>query len=257
MRLFVFYLLCAKFTTMTEQVKPYGNSSSNKKDQVAEMFNNIAFKYDFLNHFLSLNIDKVWRKKVVNILKKTQPNTILDVATGTGDLAIASLKANPKHIYGIDISEGMLKVGVDKIKNKALESKISLQLGDAENIPFDNNYFNAVTVAFGARNFENLDKGLQEMHRVLSNEGKVIVLEFTMPTRFPIKQLYKFYFKYILPPLGKLFSKDSDAYTYLPQSVEEFPQNNAFIDHLQKAGFNNCEYKKLSFGIAAIYSGVK
>lgn len=242
---------------MTDQVKPYANSGTGKKAQIAEMFNNIAFKYDFLNHFLSLNIDKVWRKKVVNILSEKQPKQILDVATGTGDLAIASLKANPEKIIGIDISEGMLKIGLEKIKKKGLSDKISLQLGDAELIPFADNTFDASTVSFGARNFENLNKGLSEMHRVLSPEGIVVVLEFTMPSKFPIKQLYQFYFKYILPTLGKLFSKDNSAYTYLPESVQAFPQNEEFIVQLEKAGFKDCKYKKLSFGIAAIYTGTK
>lgn len=242
---------------MTEQVKPYSNSKSNKKAQVAEMFNNIAFKYDFLNHLLSLNIDKIWRKKVVNILKESSPQTVLDVATGTADLAIAALKANPKKVHGIDISEGMLKIGESKIRQKNLSDKIMLQVGDAESIPFNNDTFDALTVAFGVRNFENLDKGLNEMYRVLSKNGTCIVLEFTMPAKFPVKQLYKFYFKYILPGIGKLFSKDDSAYTYLPESVQAFPQNQIFIQHLEKAGFTNCYFKSLSFGVAAIYVAKK
>lgn len=242
---------------MTGQVKPYANSETSKKAQVAEMFNNIAVKYDFLNHFLSLNIDKLWRKKLVKLLKKHAPKNILDVATGTGDLAIALLKVKPEKIYGIDISEGMLKVGKEKMEKKGLTDKISLQLGDAENIPFENGKFDALTVAFGVRNFENLEKGLKEMNRVLTPNGKCVVLEFTMPANFPIKQLYKFYFKFILPTVGKIFSKDSSAYTYLPESVQAFPQNDHFILQLEKAGFNDCKFSKLSMGIAAIYVGTK
>ncbi|MBI9066453.1 MAG: bifunctional demethylmenaquinone methyltransferase/2-methoxy-6-polyprenyl-1,4-benzoquinol methylase UbiE [Salinivirgaceae bacterium] len=240
-----------------QEVKPYLNLESSKKEQVASMFNNIAGKYDFLNHFLSMNIDKGWRKKVVKILIEHKAKRILDVATGTGDLAIASLNANPERIDGIDISEGMLAVGVEKIKKKKLDHQIFLKSGDAENIPFEEQTFDAVTVAFGVRNFENLDKGLGEMLRVLKANGKTIILEFTMPITFPIKQLYKFYFKYILPTLGKLVSKDDSAYTYLPESVGAFAQRNELIAKMEKVGFTDCYYKSLSFGIAAIYVGSK
>ena len=177
-----------------QEVKPYSSSEKSKKQQVAEMFNNISGKYDFLNHFLSLNIDKAWRKKVVRILKKHEPKRILDVATGTADLAIASLKCNPERIDGIDISKGMLQVGEQKLKDKKLDDKIFLQLGDAEKIPFKDHTFDAITVAFGVRNYENLQKGLAEMRRVLKPGGICIILEFTSPTRFPVKQLYNFYF---------------------------------------------------------------
>lgn len=242
---------------MGSVVKPNKNSSEGKKAQVAEMFNNIAFKYDFLNHFLSLNIDKVWRKKLVKYLVKEQPQRILDVATGTADLAIASLKANPERIDGIDISVGMLEVGKTKVANKQLQDIIFLREGDAEQIPFEKNTFDAVTVAFGVRNFEHLQNGLKEMFRVLNPGGVALILEFTMPTVFPVKQLYKLYFKYVLPFIGKVFSSNKLAYSYLHDSVQAFPQNYEFVEFMKKAGFKSCKIKKLSFGIAAIYIGKK
>ena len=221
------------------------------------MFDNIARKYDFLNHFLSFNIDKLWRKKVVKYLIKQKPAKILDVATGTGDLAISALKSNPQRINGIDISEGMLDVGRNKVKQKKLDNKIFLQKGDAENIPFSDNNFDAVTVAFGVRNFENINIGLSEMCRVLKPGGICLILEFTMPQYFPVKQLYGFYFKYLLPFFGKLISKDKSAYAYLPESVQAFPQRDAFLKMMQQAGFKSSSYKNLSFGVAAIYFGIK
>jgi len=242
---------------MGTQVKPYSDSDKTKKEQVAGMFDNIAGKYDFLNHFLSLNIDKLWRKKVVKYLIKHRPVNILDVATGTGDLAVSAIKCNPKRIDGIDISEGMLNVGRKKIKQKKVDNIIFLQKGDAENIPFADNTFDAITVAFGARNFENIDKGLSEMCRVLKPNGICLILEFTMPRYFPVKQLYGFYFKYLLPFFGKLISKDKSAYTYLPESVQAFPQRDAFLHKMQQAGFKSSSYKSLSFGVAAIYFGIK
>jgi len=242
---------------MGTTVKPYANSDKGKKEQVAGMFNNIAHKYDFLNHFLSLNIDKVWRRKVIRLIKDKKPQRILDVATGTGDLAIAALKLKPVRIDGIDISEGMLEVGKEKIDKKGLSDVIFLQKGDAENIPFDDNIFDAITVAFGVRNFENLDKGLAEMYRVLKPGGICAVLEFTMPQGFPFKQLYSFYFKYILPSFGKLISKDNSAYTYLPESVKAFPQRNDFLQRMHSAEFKKSTYKNLTMGIAAIYIGEK
>ncbi len=238
-------------------IKPYANSDKGKKEQVAGMFDNIAGKYDFLNHFLSLNIDKRWRRKVVRMLQSGNPVRVLDVATGTADLAIAALKCNPQRVDGIDISEGMLEVGKEKIAQKGYGKTIFLQKGDAENIPFNDNTFDAVTVAFGVRNFENLNKGLAEMHRVLKPGGICLILEFTMPQYFPFKQLYGFYFKFILPAFGKLISKDNSAYTYLPQSVKAFPQRNDFLKRMQLALFNSPKFKNLTFGVAAIYSGVK
>ncbi|MBC35954.1 MAG: bifunctional demethylmenaquinone methyltransferase/2-methoxy-6-polyprenyl-1,4-benzoquinol methylase UbiE [Bacteroidetes bacterium] len=228
-----------------------------KKEQVREMFNNISGKYDFLNHFLSMGIDVLWRKKLVRKLKKEQPERILDVATGTGDLAITALRTNAKEIVGIDISEGMLEVGKQKIKKKGLEDKIKMQLADSEKLPFENDSFDASMVAFGVRNFENLDKGLGEMYRCISPKGSIWVLEFSKPKKFPVKQLYNFYFKNILPLIGRMVSKDDFAYTYLPESVQEFPDGKNFIAHLEKAGFKSCKIIPVSFGIASIYVGYK
>jgi len=194
---------------MNEKIIPYKNSTDSKKNQVADMFNNIAKKYDFLNHFLSLGIDKLWRNKVVSILKIYQPKTILDIATGTGDLAITALKLNPEKITGIDISTGMLEIGKEKIRKKGLGNSIELLEGDSEDIQFPDQSFDAAIVAFGVRNFENLQKGLLEIHRVLKPGSPFIVLEFSKPGKFPTKQVYNIYFKNILPIIGKLFSKDN------------------------------------------------
>jgi demethylmenaquinone methyltransferase / 2-methoxy-6-polyprenyl-1,4-benzoquinol methylase len=237
---------------------PYKNNKSGKKEQVALMFNNIARRYDFLNHFLSLGIDKIWRRKTIKTLRGIVSNPILlDVASGTGDLAITALKLNPKKIIGIDISEEMLRVGKEKIKKKKLEDIITLQKGDSENIEFESNFFDGVTVAFGVRNYENLNKGLSEMYRVLKSNGKIAILEFSKPKSFPVKQIYNFYFKSILPLVGKLVSKDNAAYTYLPESVRQFPERDLFIKELVKVGFKNCSFIPLSFGIASIYSAEK
>lgn len=237
---------------------PYKNNKSGKKEQVALMFNNIARRYDFLNHFLSLGIDKIWRRKTVKTLKGINSNPILlDVATGTGDLAITALKLNPKQIIGIDISEEMLRFGKEKIKKKKLDDIITLQKGDSENIEFESDYFDGVTVAFGVRNYENLNKGLSEMYRVLKSNGKIAILEFSKPKSFPVKQIYNFYFKSILPLIGKMVSKDNAAYTYLPESVRQFPERDLFIQELEKVGFKNCSFIPLSFGIASIYSAEK
>ena len=238
-------------------VVPYKESSDNKKKQVADMFNSISKNYDFLNHFLSVGIDILWRKKAVKLLKKDQLKLMLDVATGTGDFAIESLDLNPDKIYGIDISEGMLNVGREKIKNKKLENKIELRLGDSENIDFEDNTFDAITVAFGVRNFENLEKGLENMLRVLKPGGKAIILEFSTPSKFPMKQLYNFYFNNILPILGKLVSKDNTAYTYLPESVAAFPDGEKFIEVLKKVGYKKQEWIPLTFGISSIYVAQK
>lgn len=242
---------------MTETVTPYKNSSASKKKQVAQMFDNIAGKYDFLNHFLSMGIDKIWRRKVVNYLKKYQPENILDIATGTGDLAITALKLNPEKIIGIDISQEMLNIGKIKLKRKGIEDKIELLKGDSENIEFPDESFDAAMVAFGVRNFENLQKGLQEINRVLKSGKALIVLEFSKPKIFPVKQIYNFYFSNILPFIGKIFSKDNAAYTYLPESVNAFPEGKNFLNELQKAGFKNNKEKRLTFGIASIYIAEK
>ncbi|MBU8891638.1 MAG: bifunctional demethylmenaquinone methyltransferase/2-methoxy-6-polyprenyl-1,4-benzoquinol methylase UbiE [Bacteroidales bacterium] len=222
------------------------------------MFNNIARRYDFLNHFLSLGIDKIWRKKAIRCLNGISPNpVILDVASGTGDLAIAALKLNPKKIIGIDISEQMLNVGIKKIRTRGYQDVIELKTGDSENLEFSNDLFDGITVAFGVRNFENLNKGVSEMYRVLKPGGKTVILEFSKPRVFPVKQIYNFYFKVILPVLGKIISKDTSAYTYLPESVNQFPKRELFIKELEKVGFKDCTFKSLSFGIACIYSAIK
>jgi len=243
---------------MKQQVTPYKKTDSGKKDQVAEMFDNISKNYDFLNHFLSMGIDNIWRKKAIDQLKSTKPNIVLDVATGTGDLAITTLKRlSPKNIIGIDISEGMLDVGRKKMVKKKLNDRIKLQYGDSEDIPFEENNFDAVTVAYGVRNFENLSKGLSEMCRVLKPGGKAVILEFSQPKKFPVKQAFNLYFKNILPLIGKTVSKDSRAYTYLPESVDAFPDGKDFLKIFNDAGFKNTKQIILSGGISSIYVGEK
>jgi len=238
-------------------VKPYGDDRTSKKQEVATMFNNISAKYDFLNHFLSLGIDKLWRKRAIKELKSLKPKRMLDIATGTGDFALEALKINPHNIIGVDISEGMLKVGMEKMKSKQVDHIISLRLGDSENLPFENDVFDAITVGFGVRNFENLEKGLSEMLRVLRPGGKAVVLEFSKPKSFPIKQLFSFYSNYFIPFFGKLFSKDQRAYSYLPESVQVFPEGQAFRDILVQVGFENVASFTVSGGIATVYSGTK
>lgn len=242
---------------MSTPVTPYKNTTASKKEQVATMFDNIAPKYDFLNQLLSAGIHKSWRKKAVALLEKKQPKKVLDIATGTGDFAIAALKLNPEKIVGVDISQGMLNVGVEKLKKQQLDDKITLRLGDSEKLPFSDKSFNAITVGFGVRNFENLEKGIASIYRVLSNNGTLIVLEFSKPTAFPIKQIYNFYFKYVTPLIGKLFSKDNSAYTYLPESVQAFPDGEDFLTVLKNAGFKNTKAMPLTFGIASIYYAEK
>lgn len=238
-------------------VVPYKEEKSGKKDQVAKMFDNISHRYDFLNHFLSLGIDKIWRKKAISLLKANPPALLLDVATGTGDFALQALELNPKKIVGIDISEGMLEAGRKKIRAKSLENRIELKYADSENLPFAENSFDAVTVAFGVRNFENLEKGLQEIFRVLKPGGRIIVLEFSQPRRFPFKQIYNFYFSTILPRVGRLISSDKAAYTYLPESVKAFPDGENFMVILRHVGFKSTQCKALTFGISSIYSAAK
>lgn len=243
---------------MNKEVTPYQKEDSGKKEQVAEMFDNISNSYDFLNHFLSLGIDNIWRKKAVDQLKDIQPKIMLDVATGTGDFALmANKRLNPDLITGIDISEGMLKVGLKKMKEKGLSDKIHLQYGDSENMPFEENRFDAITVAYGVRNFENLLQGLSEIYRVLNKGGKAVVLEFSNPQKFPVKQAFNIYFKYVLPTIGKVVSKDNRAYTYLPESVKVFPEGEDFLAILKEAGFKNCKQVLLSGGISTIYTGEK
>jgi demethylmenaquinone methyltransferase/2-methoxy-6-polyprenyl-1,4-benzoquinol methylase len=238
-------------------VKPYNKETSTKKEEVAEMFDNISKKYDFLNHFLSMGIDKIWRKKAVKILKKYKPKIILDIATGTGDFAISAMRVKPAKIVGLDLSEGMLEVGREKMKKKGLDSTIEMIQGDSENLPFENNYFDGYTVGFGVRNFENLEKGLSEMLRVLKPGSPGIILEFSKPKKFPVKQSFNFYSKYVIPKIGKSISKDSAAYTYLPESVAAFPEGKAFVEIMTKVGYKNITSKIVSGGIATIYVGEK
>jgi demethylmenaquinone methyltransferase/2-methoxy-6-polyprenyl-1,4-benzoquinol methylase len=242
---------------MRETITPYNDNSSTKKEQVADMFNNIAPRYDFLNHFLSFGIDILWRKKAIRLLKNCQPKFILDIATGTGDLAITALTLNPEKVIGVDVSEGMLSVGKAKIKAQGQEHKIELQYGDAENLPFPDNTFDAIIVAFGVRNFEHLEKGLGEMLRVLKPGGTTVILEFSNPVNFPVKQLYTFYSKKILPVFGKLISKNKRAYTYLPESVKAFPFGADFLSILNNVGFKETKCISLTLGIASIYVGKK
>jgi demethylmenaquinone methyltransferase/2-methoxy-6-polyprenyl-1,4-benzoquinol methylase len=243
---------------MSKTVTPYKEATTGKKQQVANMFDNISGTYDFLNHFLSLGIDVIWRKKAIKSLLSLNPKLILDVATGTGDFAFESLKIlNPDKIIGVDISQGMLDVAKEKIAKRKLEDKIEVQLGDSEGLTFDDHSFDAVTVAFGVRNFENLQKGLDDIFRVLKPGGKAVVLEFSNPKRFPVKQLYNFYFNSITPLFGKLFSKDKSAYKYLPESVAHFPDGQAFVALLKKSGFNDVISRPQTFGICTIYIASK
>ena len=238
-------------------VKPYPEKDGGKKEQVASMFDNISAQYDLLNRVLSFGIDVYWRKRAIGMLKADKPAYILDVATGTADLAIEALRLNPRQVVGVDISAGMLSKGEEKLRKRRLEDRIKLVLGDSERLPFEENSFDAVTVAFGVRNFEDLDRGLTDIGRVLRPGGKLVVLEFSKPRLFPIKQLYAFYSAYILPGIGKLVSRDSSAYTYLPESVQAFPEGNDFLQHLSATGFVNNREKRLTFGICSIYVGQK
>lgn len=236
---------------------PYKNSGLSKKGQVEEMFNSISPKYDLLNHLLSMNIDKIWRKNSIRKLRAYLPETVLDIATGTGDFAIAASKIDGVKITGIDISEGMLSVGRDKILKKKLQQRINLLKADSENLPFQNESFDAAIVGFGVRNFENLEKGLAEIHRVLKPGGVFFVLEFSKPKKAPFKQVYNFYFNRILPAVGKMVSRDSDAYTYLPDSVNEFPDGDDFLAILAEVGFEKNKAFLQTFGVATIYEARK
>ena len=242
---------------MSSKVNPYKNSGLSKKDQVTKMFDTISKEYDGLNRVISFGIDISWRKKVVQLVSKNNPKQILDIATGTGDLAIMMSQLNPDKIIGLDISAGMLDVGKRKIANVNLSDKIDMVVGDSENMPFDDNTFDAITVSFGVRNFANLDKGLTEIKRVLKPGGTFVVLETSNPTKFPFKQGYKFYTTYILPFIGKIFSRDKAAYSYLCESANIFPFGEAFNNILQKNGFINTEYRPVTFGVATIYSATK
>ncbi|MEM6522201.1 MAG: bifunctional demethylmenaquinone methyltransferase/2-methoxy-6-polyprenyl-1,4-benzoquinol methylase UbiE [Bacteroidota bacterium] len=239
------------------EVLPYKEKKADKKEQVAEMFNNISKRYDFLNHFLSLGIDIRWRKKAIKLLKQDNPRHILDIATGTADFAIESLALNPEKVTGVDISEGMLEVGREKLRKRKLDHVVQLELGDSEKLLFEDNKFDSVIVSFGVRNFANLEKGLADMFRVLKPGGKTVIIEFSKPSRFPFKNIYNFYFKAILPKIGKLVSKDQSAYTYLPESVQVFPDGSDFVKVLERVGFKNTRCIPLTFGISSIYLGEK
>ncbi|MEX1188060.1 MAG: bifunctional demethylmenaquinone methyltransferase/2-methoxy-6-polyprenyl-1,4-benzoquinol methylase UbiE [Bacteroidia bacterium] len=238
-------------------VTPYQNPEAGKKEQVEQMFDNISGNYDFLNRSLSFGIDVIWRKIMMRELKHLQNAVILDVATGTADVAIEAASLKPASIIGMDISEGMLKIGREKIKNKKLNHLITLEKGDSENLIYKDNTFDAVTVAFGVRNFENLEKGLREINRVLKPGGKIVVLEFSRPKIVGVKQIYDVYFKYVCPWWGKLVSKDYSAYKYLYESVKAFPEGDAFTAISSGCGFEKMKSKRVTLGIVSLYTGIK
>ena len=239
-------------------VTPYKDSSLSKKEQVTKMFDEVSSNYDFLNRILTFGLDIRWRIKVVKIVnnhsKNKENKKFLDIATGTGDLAIMLAKIKDSKIIGLDISKGMLDVGIKKVKDKNLDKQIDMVLGDSEKLPFNDDTFDAITVGFGVRNFEDLDLGLQEIHRVLKKDGVFVVLETSQPEKFPMKQLFKFYSKYVIPTVGGLFSKDKKAYDYLPESAAKFPYGKAFNNILQKNGFNKAINNPVAFGISTIYT---
>ena len=231
---------------------------NNNKNTIGSMFDDIALRYDFLNHLLSFGIDRFWRRKAIKVISETHKNPrILDVATGTGDLAIAAMRLDPIHITGIDISQKMLETGREKIRKRGLSGMIDLISGDSENLPFSNDSFDVVMVAFGVRNFSDRLAGLSEMNRVLNKKGMAMVLEFSKPDGFPFKQMYYFYFRILLPVIGRLFSRNRIAYSYLPDSVMQFPDNEKFMDLMKSAGFSGVIHRKLTGGIASIYTGFK
>jgi demethylmenaquinone methyltransferase / 2-methoxy-6-polyprenyl-1,4-benzoquinol methylase len=236
---------------------PYKDSERSKKMQVEEMFDEISPRYDLLNHLLSINIDKTWRRKAIQLLKPFNPATILDVATGTADFAVEAARLHPRNITGIDLSEGMLKVGRQKIESKGLSGIIELKKADSENLPFNDEVYDAAIVGFGVRNFENLRKGLAEIFRVLKPGGAFVILEFSRPKNFFFRKLYFLYFKQVLPFMGRLLSKSNRAYSYLPESVLEFPDGDEFAAILSTTGFKNVSYKLLTLGIATIYVAQK
>ncbi len=244
--------------TGIKKVVPFQESKLSKKEQIANMFDRIAFRYDFLNHFMSLGIDRIWRRKALHYLDGLQPRILLDVAAGTADFSILAARIlHPDRITGIDISKEMLEIGRKKIEKAGLSQKITLRLGDSEALPFEADSFDAVTAAFGVRNFEHLQKGLEEMCRVLRSGGQAVILEFSTPTVFPVKQLYHFYFRYITPALGKWIARSGEAYQYLPESVSAFPQGEKMINILKNAGFQKATCKKLTFGICSVYFATK
>ncbi len=242
----------------TSTIKPYKTKDGGKKEQVADMFNNISKTYDMLNRMMTMGIDTIWRKKAIRSLQSLKPQLILDVATGTGDFAIESLRIlKPHKIIGVDISSGMLAVAKEKIAKKGLHDRFEVQLGDSEKLQFEDNTFDAVTVAFGVRNFENLPQGLADIRRVLKPGGRAVILELSNPTTFPIKQLYHFYFHKFTPAMGKLISKDSSAYAYLPESVANFPDGKRFAAITKEVGFRETKVRPQTFGFCTIYECTK
>ncbi len=240
-----------------DTIVPFKDSGLTKKQQVASMFDSIAFRYDFMNRFLSGGIDVYWRKRAIRELSEVHPKTVLDVATGTADVAIMAYKyLKPVKITGIDLSEGMLKLGRQKVSQLKLDAHIELLQGDSETIKFPDNTFDAITVAFGVRNYENLNKGLKEMYRVLKPGGKLVVLEFSKPGK-GLQGLYKFYMRTIAPVIGKIVSSNRAAYEYLNDSVQAFPEGKRFLDILSNSGWKNTYLKPLTFGICTIYCGIK
>lgn len=242
---------------MAKKVIPYKESNLGKKEQVTQMFDKVSSNYDFLNRLLTFGIDVSWRKKVVKMVADQKAKMVLDIATGTGDLAIMLAKINPDKVIGLDISPGMLKIGKKKVKQLNLADKIEMVIGDSENLTFDDHTFDAITVGFGVRNFEDLEKGLSEIYRVLKPNGTFVVLETSQPTKFPVKQGFTFYSKYIIPIVGKIFSKDKNAYQYLPESAAAFPYGEEFNNILLKTGFNTSEVYPQTFGISTIYQAFK
>jgi len=242
---------------MSKKVIPYKESELGKKEQVTQMFDNVSSNYDFLNRILTFGIDVSWRKKVVKFVTDQNAKTVLDIATGTGDLAIMLAQAKIDKVTGLDISEGMLAVGKKKVAQLNLENKIEMVLGDSEKLPFQDHAFDAITVGFGVRNFEDLEKGLSEIYRVLKPKGSFVVLETSQPTKFPIKQGFTFYSKYIIPTVGKMFSKDKNAYSYLPESAAVFPYGEVFNNILLKIGFKSSKVYPQTFGAATIYQAIK
>lgn len=242
---------------MSSSVTPYKNSSESKKEQVAKMFDTISGEYDNLNRVISFGTDIAWRKKVIQLIAETNPTRLIDIATGTGDLAIMMNQTSAQKIVGLDISAGMLDVGKQKINAKNLDAKIDMVLGDSENIPYENDFFDAATVSFGVRNFEHLEKGLSEILRVLKPSGRLVILETSIPTKTPFKQFYSFYSKNILPLIGKIFSKDKTAYAYLSESASVFPYGEELKNILLKVGFNDVHFEPQTFGVATIYIAKK
>lgn len=243
---------------ISKKIVPFRGSKLSKKEQIAGMFDQIAFRYDFLNHFMSFGIDRLWRRKALHYLDDLQPQKLLDVATGTADLAILAEKMlHPEQITGVDISKKMLQIGRQKVARAGLSEKISLQIGDSEALPYATGSFDAVTSAFGVRNFEYLETGLTEMCRILRPGGKAVILEFSSPVVFPVKQLYHFYFRYITPMLGKWIARNEEAYEYLPESVNAFPQGEEMKNILIHAGFQKAICKTLTFGICSVYCAVR